>query len=239
VTHAAGAAWWLVALLALAGGGLGGLLAARLAHGGYRREDERHRPLPAHRWWMVPGLALVWAGLAWRFGGAGSFGDARHFGVLAAYLCLGVLGVVLAAIDADVHRLPDPLVLPSYPAAIALLAVASWSTGSWGALLRAVLAGAVLWVAYLLLALVSPGGLGFGDVKLAGVLGLFLGWLGWGPVVAATFAAFLLGGLFALVLLLARRVSRSSHIAFGPAMLAGAWLALLVPVQVVTGTMTG
>ena len=233
MTHAAGAAWWLVALLVLAGCGLGGLLAARLAHGGYRREDERHRPLPGRRWWMVPGLALVWGSLAWRFG------DARHFGVLAAYLCLGVLGVVLAAIDADVHRLPDSLVLPSYPAAIALLAVASWATGSWGALLRAVLAGAVLWVAYLLLALVSPGGLGFGDVKLAGVLGLFVGWLGWGEVVAATFAAFLLGALVALVLLLTGRVSRSSHIAFGPAMLAGAWLALLVPVQVVTGTMTG
>jgi leader peptidase (prepilin peptidase) / N-methyltransferase len=219
----------LVVLVAAAGVGVGVLLAGRLARGGYRREDERHLPATRRRWWVVLGLTLVWASVAWRFG------DAGRLAVLPAYLYLGALGVCLAAIDADVHRLPDPLVLPAYPVALVLLGVASWGTGEWGALLRAAIAGAVLWLAYLVLALLSPGGLGFGDVKLAGVLGMFLGWLGWGPVVAGSFAAFLLGGLAALVLLMARRVSRSSHIAFGPAMLAGAWLALFVPVQVVTG----
>jgi len=111
-------------------------------------------------------------------------------------------------------------------------------TGLWGALLRAVLAGVVLYVLYLVLALVSPGGggLGYGDVKLAGLLGLLLGWVGWGPVVVSVLAAFVMGGVVALVLLVVRRASRSSLIAFGPPMILGAWVALMFPLQqVLTG----
>jgi len=232
MTVAGTAPWWLVAVVAVAGAAVGEVAARRLATGGYRREDELHLPVPPHRWWVPVLLALVWGSLAWRFGAVG------HVTVLPAYLYLGVLGLLLAAIDADVHRLPDALVLPSYPVALVLLAVASWGTGDWWALARAAMAGAALWLAYLVLALISPGGLGFGDVKLAGVLGLFLGWLGWGPVVLATLAAFLLGGLAGVVLLVARRVTRHSHIAFGPAMLAGAWLVVCVPVQLLTGSPT-
>jgi leader peptidase (prepilin peptidase)/N-methyltransferase len=90
---------------------------------------------------------------------------------------------------------------------------------------------------YLVLALVSPGGggLGFGDVKLAGVLGLLLGWLGWGPVVVSVLGAFVSGGVLALILLLAGRAGRSSHIAFGPSMIVGAWVAVMFPVVLITG----
>jgi leader peptidase (prepilin peptidase)/N-methyltransferase len=110
-------------------------------------------------------------------------------------------------------------------------------TGQWSWLLRAVLAGAVLFVLYLVLALVSPGGggLGFGDVKLAGLLALFLGWLGWGPVMVSVLAAFIIGGVIAVFLLLVRRASRSSQIAFGPSMILGAWVALMFPVHGLTG----
>ncbi len=83
-----------------------------------------------------------------------------------------------------------------------------------------------LFLFYLIAALVYPGGMGFGDVKLAGVLGLFLGFLGWGPLVVGAFAAFLLGGLFALVLVALRRAGRKSGIPFGPWMLAGAWVGI-------------
>ena len=227
------APWWLVAVVAVLGLAVAEGAARRLATGGYRRDDERHLPLPPHRAWVALLYAVVWASLAWRLGAAG------HLAVLPAYLYLGALGVALAAIDADVHRLPDALVLPAYPVALVLLATASLGTGDWWALARAAMAGAGLWLLYLVLALVSPGGLGFGDVKLAGVLGLFLGWLGWGPVIEATFLAFVIGGLVGVVLLVARRVSRTSHIAFGPAMLVGAWLAICVPVQLLTGSPTG
>jgi leader peptidase (prepilin peptidase)/N-methyltransferase len=79
---------------------------------------------------------------------------------------------------------------------------------------------------YLLLAMLYPGGMGLGDVKLAGVLGLFLGWLGWGELVVGAFGAFLLGGLFGVALLLGRRAGRKSSIPFGPWMLVGAWLGI-------------
>ena len=98
-----------------------------------------------------------------------------------------------------------------------------------------------LFVVYLVLALVSPGGggLGFGDVKLAGVLGLLLGWLGWGPVLVSVLAAFIVGGVIAVLLLLSRRASRSSHIAFGPSMILGAWMALMFPVMFPVQGLTG
>ena len=230
---AGSAPWWLVAVVAVLGVVAGEASARRLASGGYRREDERHLPMPPHRLWVPALYAVVWASLAWRLGGAG------HLAVLPAYLYLGALAVALAAIDADVHRLPDALVLPAYPVALVLLAAASLGTGDWWALVRAAIAGGGLWLVYLVLALASPGGLGFGDVKLAGVLGLFLGWLGGGRVIEATFLAFVLGGLAGLVLLLARRVTRTSHIAFGPAMLVGAWLAVCVPVQLMAGSSGG
>jgi len=225
------APWWAIVLLGLLGAGLGAGLARVLAGATYRHLPERDRPLPRHTWWLVIAVALAWASLTFRIGGY------AQWSLLPAYLFLGVIGAALTFIDLDVHRLPDVIVLPSYPAALLLLLVPTVVTGEWAWLLRAVLAGAALFLAYLVLALVSPGGggLGFGDVKLAGLLGLFLGWVGWGPVLVSVMAAFLIGGVIALLLLLARRASRSSHIAFGPSMILGAWLALMFPLRLITG----
>jgi leader peptidase (prepilin peptidase)/N-methyltransferase len=99
-------------------------------------------------------------------------------------------------------------------------------TGDYAALIRASIGLAILWALYLIMALAYPGGMGFGDVKLAGVLGLFLGYLGWGTFVVGAFAAFLLGGIFAIGLVLTRRATRKSGIPFGPWMLAGAWVGI-------------
>ena len=226
-----GAPWWAIIVLALLGAGVGAGLSRVLGDGRYRRLTERDRPLPRHTWWLVIAVALTWASLTFRFGGL------VHWSLLPAYLYLGAVGAALTFIDLDVHRLPDLIVLPSYPIAFVLLLVPTVVSGHWGWLLRAVLAGLVLFVVYLVLALVSPGGggLGFGDVKLAGVLGLLLGWLGWGTVIVSVLAAFVIGGVIALILLLTGRVSRSSHIAFGPSMILGAWAALMFPVMLITG----
>ena len=232
------APWWVVIVLAVLGAGVGAWLTRVLVDARYRNPQERDRPLPRHTWWLACAVALAWASLTFRVGGQDFHvvGN-EQWSLLPAYLYLGAIGAVLTLIDLDVHRLPDLIVLPSYPIAFVLLLVPAVVTGQWGALLRAVLAGLVLFVVYLVLALVSPGGggLGFGDVKLAGVLGLLLGWLGWGPVIVSVLAAFVIGGVIALILLLARRASRSSHIAFGPSMILGAWVALMFPVQVMTG----
>jgi leader peptidase (prepilin peptidase)/N-methyltransferase len=225
------APWWAITLLAVLGAGVGAWLTRVLADATYRRPEERHQPLPRHPWWLVIAVAGAWASLTFRIGGQ------AQWSLLPAYLYLGAVGSALTLIDIDVHRLPDLIVLPSYPIVLVLLLVPTVVTGQWGALLRAVLAGLALFVGYLVLALVSPGGggLGLGDVKLAGVLGLALGWLGWGLALVSVFAAFLIGGVMALILLLAGRASRSSHVAFGPSMILGAWVALMFPVHVMTG----
>ena len=150
--------------------------------------------------------------------------------LLPAMLYLVAIGIALALIDLDAHRLPDAIVLPSYGVAGALLALASWNPGGpsdLSALLRAAIAGAVLFGVYFAVLLAYPSGMGFGDVKLAGVLGLYLGWFGWGPVAVGWFAAFLLGGIFSLGLLATRRAHRKSGVPFGPWMIAGAFVGML------------
>ena len=82
---------------------------------------------------------------------------------------------------------------------------------------------AILYAFYLILRVVRPDGMGGGDVKLAGVLGLYLGWLGWGALAVGAFAAFLLGGIFGALLLLRKRAGRRTAIPFGPWMILGAW----------------
>lgn len=162
--------------------------------------------------------ALVLALLAGRFGGRPD---------LPAFAFLGALGVALAAIDIAVQRLPDRLVLPAYPAAAALLTAAAVAEHNAGALTRALLGGLALGGGYLLLALVSRGQMGGGDVKLAGLAGLALGWLGWPTLLAGALLGFLLSGAASLALLAARRISLRSQISFGPFLLGGALLAIL------------
>jgi leader peptidase (prepilin peptidase) / N-methyltransferase len=145
--------------------------------------------------------------------------------LMPATAYLAVVGSALAVIDARTHRLPNTLVLPSYPILMLLLGAASLVAPDGGALLRALAGGLVLYGAYFLLALV-PSGLGFGDVKLAGLLGAYLGWQGWAEIVVGTFAAFMLGGVFAVALLATKRADRSTAIPFGPFMLAGALVGL-------------
>lgn len=155
--------------------------------------------------------------------------------VLVAMLYLMAVSVALALIDLDVHRLPNAIVLPAYPVLAALLTAASAFSGDWGALLRAGVGLAVLGGGYLALALVVPGGMGLGDVKLAGVLGLVLAYLGWGPLAVGAFGAFLLGGSFAIGLMVAGRAKRGSGIPFGPWMLGGAWLGVFIGQSVLDG----
>ena len=145
---------------------------------------------------------------------------------LVAYLYLAAISVVLALIDIDTKRLPNAIVLPSYVVGIVLLSASAILGGHPVALIPAGVGMVALFLFYLVAALVYPGGMGFGDVKLAGVLGLFLGFLGWGPLVVGAFAAFILGGVFSLVLVALRRAGRKSGIPFGPWMLAGAWVGI-------------
>lgn len=147
--------------------------------------------------------------------------------VLPAFLYLAAIGVALWMIDLDVKRLPNAIVLPSYVVSALLLAGAAVATGEWDRGLRALLGMVALYGLYFALAFVYPAGMGFGDVKLSGLLGLYLGWLGWPEVAVGAFLGFLLGGVVGLGLIVAQRAGRKSMIPFGPFMLAGALIAIL------------
>ena len=157
-------------------------------------------------------------------------GLAVHFGahaVLPAFLYLGAVGIALALIDFDHHRLPDALTLPSYPVGLALLGFAAAFDDGHTPFLRALLGMAVLFAFYALLWLVYPAGMGLGDVKLSGVLGLYLGWVGWGAVVVGAFSAFVLGGLVGIGVILFAGGGRKSKVPFGPFMLVGMLVGIL------------
>jgi len=175
------------------------------------------------------GTAVFFAIVALRFGAALFAGNAAvaSWVTLVAFLYLASISVTLALIDLDTRTLPNRIVLPSYLVGLGLLGGAAIAGGDAALLLRGILGLAILWAVYLVLALLYPGGMGFGDVKLAGLLGLYLGYLGWGELIVGGFAAFLLGGIYGVGLLLAKRASRKSGIPFGPWMLGGAWVGIL------------
>lgn len=154
---------------------------------------------------------------------------------LVAFLYLAGISVALALIDLDTHTLPNRIVLPSYVVGIVLLVAAAIIGDDYGELVAAGIGLVALWFIYFVMALAYPGGMGFGDVKLAGVLGLFLGWVGWGPLVVGGFGAFLLGGVFSILLLLTRRANRTSGIPFGPWMIAGAWVGVFFGNTITSG----
>ncbi|WP_322409343.1 A24 family peptidase [Microbacterium invictum] len=149
---------------------------------------------------------------------------------ITAFAYLGVVSIVLAVIDLRHHRLPNRIVLPSYGIGGALLLGAVLAGAPPAALGRALAGMVLLFGFYLLLRVLSSRGLGGGDVKLAGVLGLYLGWLGWEVLAVGAVAGFVVGGVTGVVLVLSRRADRRTRIAFGPAMLIGAWLVIGVSV---------
>ena len=148
--------------------------------------------------------------------------------VLIAHLALAGVGLWLIVIDARTHRLPNRIVLPALGALVLLVIVEALITGDGGRMLRALLGGLALGVFYAILHLASRQGMGGGDVKLAAAIGLVLAWHGWQTLLLGAAAAFLLGALYALALMLARRANRSTRIAFGPWMIIGAALAVAI-----------
>lgn len=185
--------------------------------------------------------AVAFALVAWRFGGdvVESFATGTVGGmnasilVLVGFLYLAAVSIALALIDLDTRRLPNVLVLPIYAVGAVLFTIAAALSGAWVALAMAGIGMAVLGLGYLLIAVIRPGGMGMGDVKLAGALGLFLGWLGPETLIVGTIAGFLLGGGAGVVLLL-RGAGRKASLAFGPWLIAGAWIGILAGPPIAT-----
>ncbi|MFR9774541.1 prepilin peptidase [Micromonospora sp. MS34] len=147
---------------------------------------------------------------------------------LPAFLLVAAVGLVLARVDLACLRLPDPLVALAAAGGGLGLVAAALAAGTPGRLLPALAGAAVSFAGYVLLALLPGARLGFGDVKLAAALGLPLGWLGWPALGLGLLLPHVLNGVVALALLAARRVRRDTALPFGPAILTGAWLAVLL-----------
>jgi leader peptidase (prepilin peptidase) / N-methyltransferase len=146
--------------------------------------------------------------------------------IVAAWLFLGVVGVWLAYVDAQTRLLPTRIIAPAYGVLALLILLAAAIDGDTADLVRAVLGWAVYGGFYFLMWFIYPRGLGYGDVRLAGLLGLALGYLGWGQLLVGMYAGFLLGGVIGAVLALARVVDRKRY-PFGPFMLVGAIVGLV------------
>lgn len=140
------------------------------------------------------------------------------------FLLFAITSVRLSIIDVQTHRLPNAIVLPGYLVAGTLLVTATLLGSEPRALARAVAGMATLFVFYLAMRIFSPAGVGGGDVKLAGLIGLHLAWIGWGALIVGSLTAFILGGVYGIALIATRRGGVKTAIPFGPFMLGGAWI---------------
>ncbi|MGI8414747.1 MAG: prepilin peptidase [Nakamurella sp.] len=148
--------------------------------------------------------------------------------LLAVVVWIGLFGVALGAVDLAHHRLPDALTFPGIVATAGVLAITHWSTPAAGSLTRAAIAGVVWAGSFAVIAAVTPANMGWGDVKLVLSLGAATGYLSAATALLAVCAAFVLAALVAIVGIGLRNWTPRSAIAFGPFLLIGSWLALLV-----------
>jgi leader peptidase (prepilin peptidase)/N-methyltransferase len=163
--------------------------------------------------------AGIEAAMAWRFGWSAA---------LPAYLALGAIGAAVTVTDLTVRKIPEAIVLPAYPVAAALLAVASTPQSQWWALVRAGITMGLLSSFYLVLGLTFPTQFGIGDIQLGGLLGLYLGWLGWSALSGGTLAAWLLAALALPTRHVLNRHARPAALAAGPFLVAGALVAIVL-----------
>lgn len=148
--------------------------------------------------------------------------DIRFLLIALVHIALATLGGWLIVIDVRTHRLPNRVVLPTLASLIAFAAVDALIAGQGIVFVRSLLGMVALGGFYAVLRAISRAGMGGGDVKLAAVIGLVLGWHGWQSFVIGAVSAFVLGALYALTLILLRRADGSTRIAFGPWMITGA-----------------
>ncbi|MGY1838602.1 MULTISPECIES: prepilin peptidase [unclassified Modestobacter] len=209
----------MTAAVPLAGAALGALLGPWLAAVTVRlaRRDPTARPTPRR-------VALTCLLAAAALAAAPALAGLRPAAVALGWF--GGAAVVLAGVDLASHRLPDRVTYPAALVGAVALAVDGAVTGTWPAVGRALLAAGVAWAVLTGVRLVDPRSFGGGDVKLLALLGLLLGWAGWGVLLTGVFAGLLIGALGSLLLIATGRARWRTAVAFGPPLLLGGYVAL-------------
>ena len=175
-------------------------------------------PISARYPLVEAACAALWIAAAARFG----------FSLATLAYAIAFAGLLaLSLIDLDTFRLPDAVLAPTFAASAALLAATAALDSAWGQLARAGAGALIGFAALLLIHLAVPHGMGFGDVKLAGLLGLLLGWTGLAAVPFGLFAGFLLGAVVGVTLMARGKAGRKTKIPFGPFLAAGAVATIL------------
>ncbi|WLQ06850.1 prepilin peptidase [Arthrobacter oryzae] len=164
------------------------------------------------------GTALLCGAMAWRFGWSW---------VLPAFLFLCAAGLLLSRIDLQHKLLPNRMVVPTLGVGLLLLLWDAAMSQRWGNLLVAAIGCAVTFVVYLILALISPRGMGMGDVKLSAPLGLYLGYLSIGHLILGIALGFIVGAVTSVILVTSGFAGRKTSVPFGPSMFLGCILAVL------------
>lgn len=147
--------------------------------------------------------------------------------LLPAYLWFAYFSILLTVTDLDTKLIPNRILLPATVGGVTLLGLGTLIAGDLAGLVRGLLAGGAYFVVMMILGLIARGALGFGDVKLAFFLGMFVGYIGWGNLLVAGLGSFILGGLVALILVVSKRASRKDAIPFGPFMTIAALAAVI------------
>jgi len=175
-------------------------------------------PIGARTLLVELATAALFVAAAVRFGASWS---------LPAYWLFFAALLVISVIDLEHLIVPNRVLYPALAASVPLLLLAAAAGDDWGALRRAAIGGLAAFGALFLVHIVSPRGMGFGDVRLAGLIGVYEGWLGVGHIFLALFLGFVLGALVGVGLIVAGHKGRRDAIPFGPFMAAGAVIAVL------------
>jgi leader peptidase (prepilin peptidase) / N-methyltransferase len=211
--------WSLVAVSAVSGL-LAGWGLNRVVYPGSRR---RGRSLNARYPVAEVGTAVLFGAVAFRFGITAE---------LPAYLYLVTVGVALTLIDFDLRHLPDSVILPSYVVTVVLLMPAGAAEADWHAAVRALGGMVALLALFFALAFAYPNGLDFGDVKLAGLVGLYLGWLSWNALFLTAIGSLLIACIAGMTVVLTKHATRNLAVPLGPCLVSAAVLALFVTAPV-------
>jgi leader peptidase (prepilin peptidase) / N-methyltransferase len=147
--------------------------------------------------------------------------------LLPGFLVFSLVTMILVLTDLDWKRIPNAILFPGGAIAAGLLAVGAFLEGTPAHLGRAALAGLIYFGILFLMAILTRGGMGMGDVKLVALLGFFGGYLSWAVFIASAISGFIIGGMVGLVLLITGRKGRKDEVPFGPPLIFGSWLAIL------------